>query len=307
MKAATPGERGERRRPVLLFAFVMVVPYFLVHAFPPDEVEIDGYFMDWVEATVYQDTPDSENEDVSLAAYATKSSVRASFFYIATAGTVMNGADDGADGFYIFIDRDGDPGTGYIVRGLGADHMIAVVGWNGTAALTATYIFTQTAEQDDYGGFRRSSDPMVAFRGGEMEIGTGLITGPASEIAIVARHTDVPDDWSEVNFAYAGPAVRVSQHFEAPEVTAAERSAFRALVGERLHDARVLALMGTLPVLSQRSVPGRVRGGRVVAVSGPGPWRRTGPFTSACAIMWRCLTQRGSGLRSGKHQASARG
>lgn len=202
-----------------LVAIIMVIPYALVYAFPPAEVEIDGYFMDWRRATVYEDSPDSENPDVSISAYAVKADVRGSYFYIATAGTVMNGADGGADGFYIFVDRDGDEGTGYLVRNMGADHLIAVVGWDGAVALTATYVFGSSASQDDYAGFERSSDPLVAFKDGEIEIGAGLVTGPMSKVAVLTRHTNVSDDWSEVNFAYSGPAVRVLQHFVVPEVT----------------------------------------------------------------------------------------
>ncbi len=202
-----------------LVLIIMVIPYALVYAFPPAEVEVDGYFMDWLKATVYEDTPDSEVPDVSISAYATKYDARGSYFYVATDGTVMNGAEGGADGFYIFIDRDGDAGTGYLVRGLGADHMVAVIGWNGTVALQATYVFSASASQDDYAGFQRSSDPLVAFRGGEVEVGTSLVTGPSSRFSVCARHTNTTDDWSEVNFARSGPAVAVLQEFVAPEVT----------------------------------------------------------------------------------------
>lgn len=202
-----------------LVAVIMVIPYALVYAFPPAEVEIDGHFMDWVRATVYEDEPDSPNPDTAISAYAFKSDSRGTYFYIATAGTVMNGADGGADAFYLFLDRDGDPGTGYSVRGLGADHMFAVVGWNVSAFLKASYTFSPSSDRDDFGGFKRSSDPLAAFRGGELEVGTDVLTGQHSRVAICARHTGSADDWSEVNFARSGPAVHVVQDHVAPEVT----------------------------------------------------------------------------------------
>ena len=217
------GPADMRRKLVAVLALVTIViaiPYALVYAFPPEQVEVDGYFMDWLKAEVYHDSPDSADPDVAIESYAMRSGSINTYLYIATEGTLFQGRDGGADGFYMFIDRDGDAGTGYSVRGVGADALVVVAGWNGTVMLKESYVFDPSAGKIDFAGFTHVSDPVVAFKGGEMEIGTTMLTGSNSVVAVCARHTNASDDWSEVNFGSSGTAVRVLQDHDASEVTA---------------------------------------------------------------------------------------
>ena len=204
----------------LLAAVVVATPYLLVYAFPKDNVDIDGYFMDWINAQMYRDTPDSENPDIALRAYAMKYDARGTFFYIATDGTMLQGRDGGADGFYIFIDRDNNPASGYSVRGLGADAMVSVMGWNSSVANALTYIFDGGASRLDFNGFRYVSPAYAAAVGGELEVGSVLSVDGNSRIAICSRHTDSPGDWSEVNFRARGTSVLIHQYFAMPSVLA---------------------------------------------------------------------------------------
>ncbi len=201
---------------------VLLIPYVLVFTFPPDQVDIDGYFLDWVDAQIYVDVPDSENSDVSIVEYAMKQDARASYFYIRTDGQVFRGADDGADGFYLFIDIDGNSSTGYSVRGLGAESLALVIGWNHSLVLHETYFFDHRASPNDFAGFRLSGHPAVAFKGDKIEIGTNIVLAPESRAVACARHTNVSDDWSEANFVANGPAVRVVEEFCAVPVTSGD-------------------------------------------------------------------------------------
>ena len=201
---------------------VLLIPYVLVFTFPPDQVDIDGYFLDWVDAQIFVDVPDSENSDVAIVEYAMKQDARASYFYIRTDGQMFRGADDGADGFYVFIDIDGDLSTGYSVRGLGAESLALVVGWNHSLVLQETYFFDHRASPNDYAGFKTSGHPAVAFKDDRIEIGTNIILSPESRAVVCARHTDAADDWSEANFVASGPAVRVVEEFCAVPVTSGD-------------------------------------------------------------------------------------
>jgi hypothetical protein len=212
---------GKKLVVIAIFASIIVAtPYFLVYAFPKDTVEIDGYFMDWIKAQVYRDTPDSDNPDIALTGYAMKFDSRGSFFYIATEGSMLQGSDGGADGFYIFIDRDHTPSTGYSVRGLGADDMIAVYGWNGSVVDGELYSFDDTVDNDNFGGFMSHTEVKVATAGGEMEIGTPLSLDGDARLVICSRHTDLPIDWSDVSFRSRGTSAVVTQYFGMPSVLA---------------------------------------------------------------------------------------
>jgi hypothetical protein len=203
---------------VVLVAIALVIPYVLVYSFPPDRVEIDGYFLDWLDAQVYTDESDNDNPDISITGYGLHQDAFGTSFYVSTAGELMAGRDGAADGFYIFMDRDGNASTGYGVRGLGADALVLVTGWNGTVELSSAYSFDPSADRTDYGGFRYYESPKVVVKGGEMELRTSLGGGPDMVVAVCARSTGATDDWSEVNFGDSGSALRVVQDHVAAEV-----------------------------------------------------------------------------------------
>ncbi len=203
---------------VVLVAIIVAIPYALVYAFPKDSVQIDGYFMDWVKAQVYRQAPDSTNPDIALIAYAAKYDYRGSFFYIATEGKVLQGRDSGADGFYVFIDRDNDPLSGYSVRGLGADALVAIVGWNGSAVSADSFAFRSGADRLDFSGFDYVSNVPVASYEGEMEIGSPILITDSSKIVICSKHTNTTSDWSDVNFRTKGSALEVVENLSMPPV-----------------------------------------------------------------------------------------
>lgn len=202
----------------VLAAIITVVPYAIVYSFPSDSVEIDGYFMDWLKVYKYRDTPDSENPDISLAAYAMKEEHGRSYFYISTEGNMFIGRDGGADGFYIFIDRDGDASTGYSLMGLGADALVKVIGWNTTVVTVSEMVFSHQASPQDFGGFVPNGEAKAAFYKNELEVGSSISVGENSRVVICSRHTTTPEDWSEVSFRPQGSALRIVADHNAPEV-----------------------------------------------------------------------------------------
>jgi hypothetical protein len=203
---------------VILVAIVVTIPYALVYAFPRTTIQIDGCFTDWLRAQVYKEAPDSSNPDIALTAYAMKYDSRGSFFYIATEGQILEGRDNGADGFYIFIDRDNNPMSGYSVRALGADALVTVLGWNKSVIAADSYAFDPTATRLDFSGFKSVSVANAALHGGEMEIGSSIIVGENSRVAICARHTNISNDWSDVNFRTKGSALEATEDFNMPSV-----------------------------------------------------------------------------------------
>jgi len=204
---------------VAIFAVIIAVaPYAIVYSFPSEVVEIDGYFIDWLKVHKYSDTPDSENPAISIAEYAMKYDHGKSYFYISTEGDMFSGRGGGADGFYIFIDRDDRQSSGYSVMGLGADALIRVIGWNDTLVLAEELAFVPPASMEDFGGFVLNGESKAAFYRNEIEIGSSIAVGENSRVVICARHTFTEDDWSEVSFRPEGAAIRVVQDHNAPEV-----------------------------------------------------------------------------------------
>jgi hypothetical protein len=202
----------------MLIALVLALPYALVYSFPKETVNIDGYFMDWLKVQMYHDVPDSSNPDISISDYAMKYDARGTYFYLDTQGQLFSGRGGGADGFYIFVDRDGNALTGYSVHGLGADAFIELIGWNSSLARQSTYLFDSDSNSSDFGGFHSMSEPRVAFYGSQMEIAEKFSTGANSKVAIEALHTNTSGDWTDVNFRAKGPSIAVEEDQNGPSI-----------------------------------------------------------------------------------------
>ena len=200
----------------VIVALLIAVPYVLVFKFPKSTVEIDGYFMDWLTATIYREAPDSTNPDIALVAYAMKTDFTGTYFYLKTDGNLFAGRDGGADGFYIFIDRDGRSTTGYSVRGMGADSMITVVGWDGSVAKAYVSNFNNSRGNLDFNGFIPASEAKAAFYHDELEISGQVDVGQRTKVAIYSRHSATASDWSDVSFNVRGPAIEIVQDHDAP-------------------------------------------------------------------------------------------
>ena len=167
---------------------------------------------------MYHDVPDSSNPDISISDYAMKYDARGTYFYLDTQGQLFSGRGGGADGFYVFIDRDGNPMTGYSVHGLGADAFIELIGWNSSLARQSTYLFDSDSNSSDFGGFHGVSEPRVAFYGSQMELAVEFSTSANSKVAIEALHTNMSSDWTDVNFRAKGPSVAVREDQNGPSI-----------------------------------------------------------------------------------------
>ena len=204
---------------IAIIAFLAAtIPYALLNDFPPDAAKIDGYFQDWRTAQMYKDTPDSPDPDISLTAYAMKHDRSASYFYIETQGEMFAGRDLGADGFNIFIDRDNNSNSGYYVRGIGADAMVSLIGWNHSLMVNETRVFNSTAARHDFAGFEFFSNAEVAFKRNKIEVSTPIVVNDLSRVVVVSRHTNTSNDFLEVNFRAKGSAMHVIEDHDAPDV-----------------------------------------------------------------------------------------
>jgi hypothetical protein len=203
---------------LLLVALIVALPYALVYTFPKSAISIDGYFMDWLKVQMYHDVPDSQNPDIAISHYAMKYDARETYFYLDTQGQLFSGRGGGADGFFVFVDRDGNASTGYSVHGLGADACIEIIGWNSSLAKRATYLFDADSNRSNFGGFYPVSEPRVAFYGSQMELAGDFSTGANSKVAIEALHTNMSGDWTDVNFRAKGPSIAVEEDQLGPSI-----------------------------------------------------------------------------------------
>jgi hypothetical protein len=210
-----------RKRIVIIAVLVILVvatPYALIYSFPAEKVKIDGNFLDWMKAQIYKEVPDSDNPAIAIEAYAVKHDQSGSYFYIQTEGRMFTGINGGADAFYVFVDRDDNPETGYSVRGLGADFVTVVIGWNATIYYSDTLVFNSTASRADYAGFDLGYGSSLAFEDDKMEVSAPLLMTDRSQVLVLSRSTSSRSDWSDVNFRTRGASLEVIEDHDAPDV-----------------------------------------------------------------------------------------
>ncbi len=128
----------------LLMAFV-VAASLLAPPPPPAAVVVDGSVGDWAGVPTYSDPVPASDPNVAIQGYGLLLEGRRLFVLVQVAGRAL-GDPAGYDGFYVFLDADGSPATGYSVGGLGADYLAEVVGGSGRVASATLIEFPSDAE-----------------------------------------------------------------------------------------------------------------------------------------------------------------
>ncbi len=150
--------RGRRRRVwpryvAVAVALVILVVVFYGMAPVVDErvspIVIDGQFQDWEGAQIYTQQGSGPNPDTSIVNYGHQLDDGYFSYLIGVQGGAL--ADDsGYDSFYMFIDRDNNPDTGYIVRDMGAEYMVEAFGGGRVVAGTPIYGYMDTQDRHNF-------------------------------------------------------------------------------------------------------------------------------------------------------------
>ncbi|MCJ2562593.1 MAG: lamin tail domain-containing protein [Candidatus Thermoplasmatota archaeon] len=116
-------------------------------------IRIDGQFGDWTDASRMQSSDDFMiNPNIDIIETAVENNVEYVSFYLSVSGSVLQGEPTTrrADTVHIFIDVDRSYGTGYQIRGIGADFVIEVYGTNGEVAVSRMMRFDTNRGQEDW-------------------------------------------------------------------------------------------------------------------------------------------------------------
>ncbi|MEM4729540.1 MAG: DUF835 domain-containing protein [Thermoplasmata archaeon] len=147
-----------RRRSALLAALVAAIAvsgiylalfYHPVSAAPGAPV-IDGKFADWSSVPKHLDPPDDQplNPGINIVEWAALSKEGSLYVYIRTQGNILSGAKNSTTKMYdydtlrIYLDADLSAATGFLVGGVGAEYMVAIIGWENKAQEMRYYSFT---------------------------------------------------------------------------------------------------------------------------------------------------------------------
>ncbi len=148
--AIGPKRRAWQHYIVLGVAFAVLA--MIVYGIVPETekqvspITIDGQFQDWEGAELYTDQGWGPNPDTSITEYGFRIDDRHFSFLVGVQGVALRDPS-GYDSFYLFIDGDDNPYSGYIVRDIGADFMIEVFGGAGEVAKVPIYEYSNSQDR----------------------------------------------------------------------------------------------------------------------------------------------------------------
>ena len=114
-------------------------------AAPASAIIVDGRAGEWASVPTYADRVAGPDPNASIERYGVFLEGDSLYVLIEVSGRALGDAS-GYDAFYVFLDTDGKPTTGYEIEGLGADYAAEVYGGAGVVASARLYEFPQDAE-----------------------------------------------------------------------------------------------------------------------------------------------------------------
>jgi hypothetical protein len=126
----------------ILIAIVVIVPtfVFLTSSNESSPFAVDGDFHEWSGVEAFSAYTQSGSDSIDLTEWAVQPENDGLYVYLMTEGILWTSSD--VTSFYLFIDSDNDPLTGYAVSDIGADYLIGFDGWNGSvqSATVSEYV-----------------------------------------------------------------------------------------------------------------------------------------------------------------------
>jgi hypothetical protein len=201
-----------------MVALVVITPFLLIFSMPESAIKIDGYFFDWERAGYFQEMKATAASDVDIRGYSTVVGQGVLYGYISTADNMFSLDNGEPTALYGFFDMDNNPGTGYIIDGIGADKMVEIMGWNGTMKSATVSDFLVGFERMDFSGFayRMPVDAIPADNKIEFSFHMSGTQNPAA--LFMSKNVQGQEDASQYTVRFGEPALKVMAELVMPDV-----------------------------------------------------------------------------------------
>lgn len=205
----------------VLIAIVVVIPAFIFLSYTSDEnaFVVDGDFEDWEKVEKLSMYVQASSPSAGIESWAFSVDGTRLFIYFSTLGAAMAGPY--VCSYYVFIDSDNRASTGYAVRGLGADYLMQLDGWNGSvkAASLSSYLASAT-DCIDWNSWREIGGVRAVAVGSQVEAMADLpvILSEDSELLLVSK-----DAFGQSSVSYEIPVSKsllVVELFKGADVSA---------------------------------------------------------------------------------------
>lgn len=158
-----------------LFALIVILPSLVFLSFNNESnsgTSVDGDFTDWAGVAKFGMETPLDLPRLSVQEWAVKSLGTQLYLYLNTESDLMSTSD--VDSFFLFVDSDDDPSTGYSASGLGADYMLELHGWDKKVESSAVSTYESPIDQYNWTAWSRVGSLSTALQSDELEAGANM-------------------------------------------------------------------------------------------------------------------------------------
>ena len=209
---------------VLIIVLLIVTPLLMSFLITPvpKEINIGGGFGDWQDIVEYPDSTTDQlyDNNINFEALKVYEDWEGLAFYarIVDSGRLFQTGQNGVSSILIFIDSDSRASTGYYIKGIGADYMIDIDGWNGTAHNHNLYVWNSSRSQDDWNGWTLSRSVPVNNNQREIETKVYLENSRNPRVIFASRDYFGNEDFSDVIISTKKGALRAEEFSIGPAI-----------------------------------------------------------------------------------------
>lgn len=177
---------------VIFIVFALALPAVLFFTFDREEAPftVDGGFDDWEDEARLTSLAEAESPSINVVEWSIATHASTVYLYLETEAPTMAG--DKVEGFVLFIDTDNSADTGYDLTGIGADVMVELQGWNGSAEVSVCSIYDDSEDRLDWNSWRPCGGVVSSVEGERLEASAKLplAVNGTSKVVLVSMDED---------------------------------------------------------------------------------------------------------------------
>lgn len=183
----------------VLVAVAIVIPTFIYLSYSQETpVSIDGHFDEWKSVQKFGVYSLAGSAPVNVDQWAVHTQGSKVYMYVKAQADIMGSTN--VNGFYLFVDSDGSPATGYNISGAGADYLLQLEGWNGTVHSTSLCEYASAANHYDWNSWNEIGSLSSYVSGNQLEAMAELPSAPGPDARFLLMSKDNLDR-SSVSYA----------------------------------------------------------------------------------------------------------
>jgi predicted amidophosphoribosyltransferase len=173
----------------VLVVLALLIPAFMYMSYESKKsnLVIDGKFQDWADIATYGTRIASSSSSSNITEWSVTTQTNDLYLYFKTQDPMMSSSDP--ESFYLFVDSDGNNGTGYAMESIGADYLLVLTGWDNAVNSSSLQEYSSTTDQLDWNAWTYISSLTYSSDGLRMEAKAALPSalGGAAKFILVSK------------------------------------------------------------------------------------------------------------------------